>query len=275
MSWNNEKESLFFLAYFILFWVTIFSYDPELFAGLDRYFIIFYLTFIFFFSGIFLMIEKKVRFKSKKLLSFSIILLFFLLFVPYALKTRTMYDNPLRLLETKIPELAEKDIPHNYTIILLFPIVLTSTTELNTISVDNFFKQNFALIKNDSIDSNDSYSFSVYHKDNKTHECVGIIQIIQNNTVLKQFRTSVGLVTPFGSNNFSINLTDLPSGNSTINLSVPCKLTGKDYLFFDDWHCLNEDSYICDKIRQDFILKPYKSYYQDNKNFTFYSLSLS
>ena len=74
---------------------------------------------------------------AKSIMPFAVILLAIML-IPYSLNAASWYNNPSHKLETRIPELAEKDIPPDCLIIANQPAILKSTTDLNVVDIDKF-----------------------------------------------------------------------------------------------------------------------------------------
>lgn len=145
---KQRKEALFLLMWFCLMWfVYFFSWFQTLGGGTDilckiRFFMSFYpITVIFAAYGILLIKEllskvKKYRIKNKILPLIAIVLV--ILFVPYSIKASTYFNSIAHRLETRIPELAEKDIGDNCIIIANFPTILKSTTNLNVADIGYF-----------------------------------------------------------------------------------------------------------------------------------------
>lgn len=153
--YNQKKEAIFLLIWFILFWIIYFTSWFQTLAGQDRFFMSFYPMIVIscaygivFLSDI---IVKFFNFKFdfnnilkiiiKQLLIIIILAAIIASLIPYIIEARQEYSDDAHLLETKIPELAEKDIPKDCIIIANWPTILKSTTNLNVIDID-FFLEN-------------------------------------------------------------------------------------------------------------------------------------
>ncbi len=64
----------------------------------------------------------------------------FIFFIPYVRSASALYADKQHLLETKIPELAERDLPPNCVIVVEFPVVLEATTNLRAVSTVSFLE---------------------------------------------------------------------------------------------------------------------------------------
>ena len=149
MVYKKRRESLFLISWFLLLWfVYFFSWFQTLGGGTDlptktRLFMSFYpITVIFVCYGI-LLIERLLGTRINKNILKKVIfpvvsLIFILLFIPYTTEYLKMYSTDTHLLETKIPELAEKDIPPGCVIVANWPTILKSTTDLNVIDIHLF-----------------------------------------------------------------------------------------------------------------------------------------
>ena len=138
---------------------------------------------------------------TKSVIPFAVILLAIML-IPYSLNAVSWYNNPSHKLETRIPELAEKDIPSDCLIIANQPTILKSTTDLNVVDIDKFL-------------ADSEYQKEIFNKS----RCI---------------------------------------------------------LFFEDYCCLEWNTYgsreKCNKIKDTFLLKPYISYKEEDKKYSFYRI---
>lgn len=145
---EHKKESLFLLIWMVFYWLIYFSSWFQTTGGKDRLFLSFSPAILIFASyGLFsisrqLILSFKKDWLKKVILPVFTILVMFL-YIPYLMTaTQTYYNfSNERLLETKIPELAEKDIPKDCIIITKYPVILTSTTDLTVVSIDDVLKQ--------------------------------------------------------------------------------------------------------------------------------------
>ena len=155
MLFKQRKEALFLTAWFSLLWLIYFFSQFQITGGTPilgktRYFMTFYpITIIFAIYGILLiknLISSKIKnSKIKKTILILIMIILMISFIPHTIKASTWFDFKELIiaqgLETKIPELAEKDIPSDCIIVAVMPIVLESTTNLKVIEIDYFLEQ--------------------------------------------------------------------------------------------------------------------------------------
>lgn len=148
---KQKKEGMFLITWFCLLWfVYFFSWFQTLGGGTHilaktRFFINFYpITVIFAGYGILLIKDLSSVVTTNSLIKKSILplitIILVILFIPYSIKASTWFDDPAHKLETKIPELAEKDIPHDCIIIMNWPTILKATTNLNVIDINKFLE---------------------------------------------------------------------------------------------------------------------------------------
>lgn len=151
MFYKQRQEALFLLGWFccILF-VYSFSF-PFIGGSTDvsaktRYFMSFYpITTIFACYGFLLtrdIVPSNVRgIQIKKYVFPLLTVIVATLFIPYSSQANSMFSSSAFKLETKVPELAEKDIPDKCVILANWPTVLKSTTNLKVIDVEVFLHQ--------------------------------------------------------------------------------------------------------------------------------------
>jgi 4-amino-4-deoxy-L-arabinose transferase-like glycosyltransferase len=146
---KQRKEFLFLSAWFILLWfVYFFSWFQTLGGGTilwakTRFFMSFYpITVIFMGYGILLVREifpkKIMQLDIRKFVVLFLVVTLSIQFIPYSIEARQMFADNIHLLETKIPELAEKDIPKECIVVANNPEILLSTTNLNVIDINYF-----------------------------------------------------------------------------------------------------------------------------------------
>jgi len=146
---NYKKESLFLIAWFVLFWVVYFASWFRIAAGNNRFYMSFYpITLIFICYGI---IVCSNMLKRKHLALWCILIIVVILFIPHIIDAKTDNTDNARLLETHIPELAERDLPQDCLIVMNWPTVLKSTTDLNVIDVDSFLENYEAILDNNCV----------------------------------------------------------------------------------------------------------------------------
>jgi hypothetical protein len=144
MIYHKKKDLLFLFAWFSL---LFFLYYSSMFEsiGNSRFFLSFYpITIIFFSFGFISLLDAVSHFQSiplRKIIVFLTVLLLIASFISYIFHVH-IYANMPKALETRIPELAERSIPYNCTIIANFPTVLKSTTDLNVIDIRSFMQDN-------------------------------------------------------------------------------------------------------------------------------------
>ena len=148
MLYKQRKEALFLITWFCLIWfIYFFSWFQTLGGGTNilskvRFFMSFYpITIIFAAYGILLIKDLLSKFKNyrikNKILPLTIIALV-IFFIPYSIKASSYFNSTVHKLETKIPELAEKNIGDECIIIANWPTILKSTTNLNVYDVGYF-----------------------------------------------------------------------------------------------------------------------------------------
>ena len=142
---KQRKESVFLVIWFVLYWIIYFASWFQTLGGKDRFFMSFNFIIVILASygmlSISLFLHSVTKRNWIKRSVFSLIVLFVsLLFVPYILDSACMHVSDARLLETEIPEWAEQDIPQNCLIFANYPIILSSTTELNVVSIDKILE---------------------------------------------------------------------------------------------------------------------------------------
>jgi len=222
MFYKEKKAAIFLTIWFLLFWAILFVPRFQTLGGLPilgktRYFMIFYPAIIIFaVYGIALIKDlltlKNNNFRINKLIVPLIIIVLVISFVPHTTKASTWFNFQdtitVQTLETKIPELAEKEIPHECKIIAEMPVVLQSTTD-----------------------------FDVIHT----------AEILSNKKLQKKIFADGGCV-----------------------------------LFFEDAYCLSfccseitdEMKNRCESIKKNYDLELYKTYSENNLNYSFYRLYL-
>jgi len=148
MLYKQRKEALFLITWFCLMWFVYFFSWFQTLGGMDilsktKYLMSFYpITVIFAVYGILLiknLLPLKIKiFKIKRLILPIITVILVILFIPYSIQASTYFRSDAHKLETKIPELAEKDIGDKCIIIANLPTILKSTTHLNVEDIGYF-----------------------------------------------------------------------------------------------------------------------------------------
>ncbi|MCF7916185.1 MAG: glycosyltransferase family 39 protein [Candidatus Omnitrophica bacterium] len=143
MLFKQKKESFFLIGWFTFFWLVYFFSWFQVIGGKDRFYLSFYpLIVIFAGYGFKLLLDLAYKINPKIQKNNSVSYLLFFLFIslsfPYALKAKNIYNLSSTGLETKIPELAKKDIPKDAIIIANWPTILKSTTQLRVVDVNIF-----------------------------------------------------------------------------------------------------------------------------------------
>ncbi len=146
MLWERKEDCFLLILWLVTLWTVYFSSWFHFLARSDRFYLGFYPIIIIFASygfcrilDIFLLARiKSLRQGSWVKIISSIFLL--LLFGLWALKAYSFYTDDAFILESKIPEIAEKQLPENCLIVSSWPHVLTATTFLQTIDTFSFIK---------------------------------------------------------------------------------------------------------------------------------------
>ncbi|MEM4268451.1 MAG: phospholipid carrier-dependent glycosyltransferase [Candidatus Woesearchaeota archaeon] len=144
---RKTKEAIFITEWFVLFWLTYFSSWFQTLAGKERFFITIYpIMAIFLVYGIYGLDNAFFARLNRPLIKQNgmliITLSVALLFLPYVSGTSAYYADG-RILETQIPEQAEKTIPKECVIIANWPTILRSSTELRVADAQNFMESEF------------------------------------------------------------------------------------------------------------------------------------
>jgi hypothetical protein len=145
MFFKDKKSAIFLWLWFLLFWILYFGAWFQTFGGGDylplktRFFAMFYPSMCIFFGYGILFLQKLFKNELIKKIIFPITaILVVLLFIPYTTQAGDMFSDNDFILETKMPEIAEKDIPKDCAIIANWPTILKSTTDLNVIDLGVF-----------------------------------------------------------------------------------------------------------------------------------------
>lgn len=140
---TKPKETYFLVFWFVFLWVAYFSAWFQTLGGKDRFYLSFYPSVIIFagyslkfFSE--LLYRVRLKKKLRELVNFFLISLLILWSFPYALKAKNIYASSAARLATKLPRLAEKNLPSEAIIIANWPTVLRSTTNLNVVDANLF-----------------------------------------------------------------------------------------------------------------------------------------
>jgi len=164
---KQKKEALFLITWFCLIWFVYFFSWFQTLGGMDilsktKYFMGFYpITVIFAAYGILLiknLLSIKIKiFKIKKMILLMIAVILVISFIPYSIKASTYFRSDAHKLETKIPELAEKDIGDKCIIIANLPTILKSTTHLNVVDIGYFLT--YKSFQEDTLNKSDCVLF--------------------------------------------------------------------------------------------------------------------
>jgi 4-amino-4-deoxy-L-arabinose transferase-like glycosyltransferase len=155
--YKKDKRGWFLLSCFCFFWFAYFSSWMQTLGGRSRFYINFSPVIIIGASyGVWLIWSKFKRMTEKpKPLFFCLILMIVMSvsFFPMLSTQKKIGANPYKILETKIPELIKKDIPSNCSIIASEPVIINSTTNFNSFSLDDFLsnKNTSIAIKQDCL----------------------------------------------------------------------------------------------------------------------------
>jgi len=272
---QQEKDSLFLFIWFILLWIIYFASWPV--GGYERLYLSFYPIFSLFASyGVLWLINIYQRISQKyiNLIYFFIVFVVFISSFSYMFNDKSLYSDESHILETKIIEFAEKDIPSNCLIVSLYETVLESTTNLNVTTIDNFIKKNNIKISNPDLDENHSIHFTLSNNDTSDKECYSELVIKYKNDS-NSIEIYNGIVQQNKSLNFDFHIKEIPEGDSIINVETYCKNTEiKCLLFFDDMMCsfFKTNKEKCYIIKDNYNLKPYKLYTEGKQTYGFYGI---
>jgi 4-amino-4-deoxy-L-arabinose transferase-like glycosyltransferase len=143
---KNRKQIIFLISYFVFFWLAMFIVGSTLNFNVEiqRFFIVFLPILIILMNYGLLFIKQNLFFKPliNKIIYIIFLFILVLMYVPYIFDYSMTGSNSAYLLETKIPELAERDIPLDCYIVAVNPVILRSTTNLNVVDIYNFLDHN-------------------------------------------------------------------------------------------------------------------------------------
>jgi hypothetical protein len=140
---KHRKESVILLTSFLLLWLFYFTSWFQTLGSRERSYISFYwIISIFVVYGVY-WLSKLLAGWSKSRISERIVFLIIIIllamgFIPLFFNNQIKSGSDGMLLETQIPELAEKELPQDCVIISNWPTVLVSTTHLKVIEVWDF-----------------------------------------------------------------------------------------------------------------------------------------
>jgi hypothetical protein len=141
---KHRKELLILLSAFLLLWLFYFTSWFQTIGGRERSYISFYwIISIFVVYGTYwlskLLAGRLKNRISEKIIFLSIMVIIAICFIPGIMDKRIIFSpDSSRLLETQIPELAEKELPQECVILSNWPTVLASTTHLHVVEARNF-----------------------------------------------------------------------------------------------------------------------------------------
>ena len=143
MFYRQRKFAYFFFAWFVINWLVYFTSWFQTLGGRERFYLSFYPSILIFtayginecliIGNIFL----KSRLKQQIFIIAFFLLLIFLSF-PFIKKSSTMNFSRVNLLETMVPDLANRDIPINCFIVANMTSILNTEEKLNVVDIDSF-----------------------------------------------------------------------------------------------------------------------------------------
>ena len=138
----SYKHNLFLFTWFIVIYLIYFAGWFQVcntFSAKARYFIAFYPIFtLWFASGLFFCLEKIKYLRLQRFFLIVIASIILIYFLPYA--NIEGARHPQNRLETEVIEKAEAQLPTDCIIVANFPEVLTSTTSLKVIRIEDFLR---------------------------------------------------------------------------------------------------------------------------------------
>lgn len=146
---SKQRDFWFLLTWLILLWLFFFILPFKYIGGdasiakKSRFIMMFYPITIIFFAYGYILIKNVLTILLKsfffnKIVNIAFILLIIICFIPYTMSSSSLLYDTAKMLETKIPEQAKKQIPLNCMVIMHMPEVLTSTTNIQVVPLDNF-----------------------------------------------------------------------------------------------------------------------------------------
>ncbi|MFH1537607.1 MAG: glycosyltransferase family 39 protein [bacterium] len=143
---EKRKEFLFLAVWFCMLWLAYFSSWMQTLQGRDRFHMSFYPIIIIFacygfeyVAGFARRQAAGIRFPARR--SPAVIMAVLVLsFIPWIVISRFMYADEQSRLETRLPDLAKRDIPADYIIIANWPQILKATTDLRVIRTSDLLE---------------------------------------------------------------------------------------------------------------------------------------
>lgn len=138
---NKRRHAWFFLILLFGNWLIYFSSWLQTLGGRPRFYLIFY--FISSVLAIFGIIYVKKKFFLCKYQRLIFIIFIFLVYVNYLPFLGFPQDERVQglILETRVPELAQRDIPINCLIVVSEEKTIGATTDFETMRLDDFLNQ--------------------------------------------------------------------------------------------------------------------------------------
>lgn len=139
----KRKETLFLLFWWLSLYAIYFSSWLQTLGSRSRFYMGFYpVTIIFSLYGFISLYRYLSTFSSRRFLRrFApglMTVVVFIMFLPSLIGARGLHANPAKRLETKVPELIERDLSKNCLVLCALPEILTSTTNLNVLRLADF-----------------------------------------------------------------------------------------------------------------------------------------
>ena len=143
---RRRRESLFLMTWFVVLWLVYFSSWLQTLAGRDRFYMTLYpVIAIYAAAGAIHVTDALSARLTRSWTRWGALILVGVLaahiYVPYTVFGSNIYSQSALALETRIPELAEHELPPECVIVANWPVILRSTTELEVVDLDEFIQQ--------------------------------------------------------------------------------------------------------------------------------------
>ncbi len=132
------KEALFLSSWFVVMWMGVFGSWIRVLQTKERFYLILVVLIAIVSAYGISELSRRISARRYSYVVISIIALLVLFSVPYAMGSRLLYADDAHHLETMIPEMAQRDIPQNCTIVAYWPEVIQSTTDLHVIGIEDY-----------------------------------------------------------------------------------------------------------------------------------------
>ena len=140
---RKQPESQFLMTWFVVLWLIYFTSWFQTLAGRDRFYMVLYPAIaIYAAAGAVHLADALSTHLTSSWTRWGALIIVAVLtvhiYVPYTVFGSKTYSQSALALETRIPELAEQELPPDCVIVANWPVILRSTTELEVVDLDDF-----------------------------------------------------------------------------------------------------------------------------------------